>query len=160
MRKHEIARPIDWSSGRSPLREFKGMRRMMEGVLEEFFGEERTGLLEKTLGQAWMPPVDVQETEKHYVFSAELPGIEKGDFKVETVGRSLVISGEKKTEKEEKSKHYLRHEQTAGSFRRVFSLPEDALADEIKASHKNGILKIEVPRSEKARPKGVSIEVE
>lgn len=97
------------------------------------------------------PYVDVGATDQEYVITVEVPGVDERDVKVEIVNNTMTIRGEKKQEKEQKEKNYYRIERSYGSFQRVLSLPEDANQDDVKATFKNGVLSIKMPR--KALPK-------
>lgn len=137
------------------------VRDLIDSAFEDFFsgkGFERR--LELPGGGQWLPAVDVEETEKEYVCSLALPGLEKDDFHVETQNGTMVVSGERKEKKEEKGKNYLRHEQYYGSFRRSFTLPADASSEGIKAVYRNGVLKLTIPRVETAKPKSIKVSVE
>lgn len=92
------------------------------------------------------PTLDISSSDKEYTISVEVPGVEDKDVKVEVTNNNLTISGEKKQEKEEKDKNYYRVERSYGSFQRVLSLPDDADQDKIKASFKQGVLTLTIPR--------------
>jgi HSP20 family protein len=145
----------------APLREMKSVRNLIDSAFEDFFsGKSFERSLELLGGGQWLPAVDVEETEKEYVCSLALPGVEKDEFHVETQNGTLVVSGERKEKKEEKGKNYLRHEQYYGSFRRSFTLPADASSEGIKAIYRNGVLKLTIPRVETAKPKSIKVSVE
>lgn len=108
---------------------------------------------EKAPGAVIKPSVDIRENKKNYIITAEIPGVNEEDIKLEVSDYTLTISGEKKSEKEEKDEHYQRLERSYGSFRRVLSLPEDAQGDNAEASFKKGVLTITVPRQEAAKSK-------
>lgn len=91
--------------------------------------------------------------------TVEVPGVDEKDVKVEVADNTMIIKGEKKQEKEEKDKNYYRVERSYGSFQRVLSLPEDASQDDIKATFKNGILTIKMPRKSLPKSKVRQIEV-
>ena len=97
------------------------------------------------------PQVDVGATDKEYSITVEVPGVSEKDVNIEVSNNTMTIRGEKKQEKEENNKNYYRVERSYGSFQRVLSLPEDVDQEEIKATFKNGILSIRMPR--KALPK-------
>lgn len=92
------------------------------------------------------PQVDIGVTEKEYSITVEVPGVSEKDIKLEIANNTMTIRGEKKQEKEEKDKNYYRVERAYGSFQRVLSLPEDADQEKIKATFKNGVLTIKMPR--------------
>lgn len=92
------------------------------------------------------PQVDIGANDKEYTITVEVPGVSEKDVQVEVSNNIMTIKGEKKQEKEEKDKDFYRIERSYGSFQRVLSLPEDADQTDIKATFKNGILKVRMPR--------------
>lgn len=107
----------------------------------------------------WAPLVDIAEDDKEYLIKAELPEIEKDGIKLTVENGALVLSGERKLEKEEKTKKYHRIERAYGSFVRSFSLPDDADAEKVKAEFKDGVLKVHIGKSESAQPKRIEVKV-
>lgn len=107
----------------------------------------------------WSPLVDITEDDKEYLVKAELPEIKKEEIKINVHDDVLSISGERQYEKEEKGKKYHRVERAYGSFMRSFTLPEDADGSKINAEYKDGVLKIHLPKSEKAKPKAIEVKV-
>jgi len=103
------------------------------------------------------PAVDVDENDKAYVVSVELPGVKKEDVGVELENGVLTIHGEKKSEREEKKGKRRWVERTFGSFQRSFTLPANALAERIEASFRDGILTVTVPKSEVPKPQTIAI---
>ena len=99
------------------------------------------------------PVVDVSETDKSYEISVELPGLDDKDVELTLRDDLLTISGEKKTEREEKKKGYHLSERSYGSFQRSFRLPDDVQAEKIKAEMQKGVMSISLPRSPSAKPK-------
>lgn len=94
------------------------------------------------------PNVDVSSNDDAHTIKVEVPGVEQEDINLEIANGTLTISGEKNQESEEKNKHYYHMERSYGSFQRVLSLPEDVDESSIKASFKNGVLTINLPRKE------------
>lgn len=134
----------------------------LEGRLATLFtGGEMTGNGGKealTVTQ-WSPLVDIMEDEKEYLIKAELPDMKKEDVRLTVEDDVLAISGERKFEKEEKSKKYHRVERAYGSFVRSFSLPEDANGSKVTADFKDGMLHVHLPKSAQAKPKAIEIKV-
>jgi HSP20 family protein len=97
-----------------------------------------------------IPAVEMTETEKAYRLSVEVPGMDSSEIEVSVVGDRLVISGEKKEEREEKEKNYLYAERTYGAFERQIELPPGADAEKIKAAVRKGVLRITLPKTDKA----------
>jgi HSP20 family protein len=113
------------------------------------------------LGYELFPKVDINEDDKTVHVKAEMPGLEEKDLEVTLKDNMLTISGEKKEEntEENKNRNYRYCERKFGSFSRTIELPDGIKADEVKASYKNGVLEIEVPKSEPAQPKKINITV-
>jgi len=107
----------------------------------------------------WAPAVDILEDAKEYLIKVELPEVAKEDVKVTVEGGNLTISGERKAEKEEKARRYHRIERFYGRFERSFSLPEDAEAGKVNAEYKDGVLRVHLAKSEKARPQQIEVKV-
>ena len=107
----------------------------------------------------WAPVVDIIEDEKAYVIKAELPEMKKEDVHVQLEGGVLTITGERKIEKEEKTRKYHRVERAYGVFARSFELPKNIDANKVSASYKEGVLTVAVAKSEQALPKQIEVKV-
>ena len=107
----------------------------------------------------WSPLVDITEDEKEYLIQAELPDMKKEDVRLTVENGVLAISGERKFEKEEKGRKYHRIERAYGSFVRSFSLSEDADGSNVSANFKDGVLKVHLPKSVRAKQKTVEIKI-
>jgi HSP20 family protein len=107
----------------------------------------------------WSPSVDITEDDKEYLVKADLPDVQKDDVKVTVENGVLTITGERKFEKEEKDKKYHRIERSYGNFLRSFTLPDAADGAKVAAEFKDGVLKVHLPKSEKAKPKAVEVKV-
>ena len=107
----------------------------------------------------WAPSVDITEDEKEYLVKADLPEVKKEDVKVTVENDVLTITGERKFEKEEKEKKYHRIERAYGHFLRSFSLPDFVDGSKVSADFKDGVLKVHLPKTEKAKPKAVEVKV-
>jgi HSP20 family protein len=139
-----------------PLREFRLLP--MSGMLDDMFAPLRMNV--PALPAAWMPRTDIRETDKEYILDIALPGVKKEDVKVEVKNDILTITGEKKTEKEEKGKTWLRRESSYGSFQRSFSLPEGLHTEDVRASCKDGVLTLTMRKPAEVKSRGVSIKVD
>jgi HSP20 family protein len=107
----------------------------------------------------WAPSVDISEDAKEWLVKADLPEVKKEDVKVTVENGLLTITGERKFEKEEKDKKYHRIERSYGNFLRSFTLPDAADGSKVNAEFKDGVLKVHLPKSEKAKPKAVEVKV-
>jgi HSP20 family protein len=107
------------------------------------------------------PKVDLKELQDKFQITAEMPGICKEDLKIDLDedNRVLTLKGEHKEEKEEKGEKYYFRERKFGSFERSFQLPENIRMDQVKANMNNGLLCIEIPKTEPQKPKTRSIEI-
>jgi HSP20 family protein len=129
----------------------------MDRLLERFFGEPSGS--ERAVGM-WTPRTDVAETKDSVTIKAELPGLEAKDVEVAISGDVLTIKGEKKQEKEEKDEHRHLVERSYGAFSRMVRLPAPVAADKIKATFKNGVLTVTLPKTEEAKQKAIPVTVE
>jgi HSP20 family protein len=108
----------------------------------------------------WSPLVDITEDDHEYLFKADLPEMKKDDVKVTVENGGLSISGERKTEKEEKKRKFHRIERAYGFFERTFTVPEDADAAKVVADFRDGVLKIHLPKVLMAKPKPIEVKVQ
>lgn len=97
----------------------------------------------------WAPLVDVSEDDKEFLVKAELPGLKKEEVKVTVEDGVLTISGERKSEKEEKTKKYHRIERAYGKFERSFTLPDKADPSKVTADFKDGVLQVHLAKTDK-----------
>jgi HSP20 family protein len=141
-----------------PFRDLVSIQDEMNRLFDDFFG--RPFIRREWTEEAWSPSVDMSETKDNVIVNAEIPGIPKEDIKVAVQDNILTLSGEKGQEKEEKNANYHRIERSYGSFRRSFTLPTSVKPDEVKATYKDGILKITLPKTEEVKPKEIPISVE
>jgi len=139
-----------------PFRELEGI----QSRLNQLFGDAPARALDDDRFFAnWTPPVDIQETEKEYIVKADLPDVKKEDVKVELDGDMLTVEGERKQEKEEKTKRFHRTERAYGRFVRRFGLPTHVDGANVKAEFKDGVLNVHLPKTEAAKPKAIDIKV-
>lgn len=145
----------------NPMREIEDMQRRMASLFD--WSPFRRGTLtaedESITVPEWAPLVDISEDDKEYLIKAELPEVLKDDVKVTVESGTLTISGERKAEKEEKGRHFHRVERHYGRFERSFAVPDNADAENVKAEFKDGVLRVHLPKNEKARPKQIEVKV-
>jgi len=130
------------------------MNRMFNSSLSRWLDDEK-GLLES----AWSPAIDVHESTNDIVVMADLPGVTKDDIDVSVHGDLLTIKGEKKQEREEKDKDFVRTERFYGSFSKSITLPAEVDVAKVDANYKDGVLKLTLPKKEEAKPKQIQIKV-
>jgi HSP20 family protein len=140
---------------------FSEMERMMADFMRRPFSMfpsmwPRMDLIEDEMS----PAVDIYEEDDSIVAKVELPGMKKEDISVELNNGVLKITGEKKREEKVEKKNYYRIERSSGSFERRISLPVEIQADKTKASFKDGVLQIKIPKSDEAKKKEKKINIE
>lgn len=109
---------------------------------------------------AWSPKIDVFEKDNRLVTKVDLPGMKREDVKVQVTDGHLTISGERKTEAEEKKEQFYRCEREYGSFYRAIPLPEGVKLEDIKATFTNGVLEVSIPLPAKVEPAVRNVEVQ
>jgi len=119
--------------------------------MNEFFRPDWFGGSENYVST--LPAVNIKEDDMGFILELAIPGKEKKDFNVEVDNDVLTISMESKTEEEKTEENYTRKEFSYSSFKRSFTMPETVNSEKIKASYKDGILSLELPKKEEALPK-------
>lgn len=139
----------------------------IEGMFERMFDNSRL----RPFPSPWLdfrrprtfeleaPAIDIFEDKDDLVVKAEIPGLLKDEIDVSVTGKVLTIKGEKKKEEEIKEKDYYRSERSFGAFSRTIELPVEVKANDVKASFKNGVLEIRLPKTEEAKKNVVHVKV-
>lgn len=109
---------------------------------------------------AWSPPVDIYETDREIVLSAELPGLSKSEIDVQIVDNQLTIQGQRKLEKDLEEENYHRIERSYGRFHRNFTLPVSVLKERISAVYDRGVLQVTLPKADITRPVNLRVHVD
>lgn len=130
----------------------------MNHIFEQTLARSR-GDREGVVASAWSPPVDIYETAESLVLRAELSGLSKEDIDIQVRDNRLTLKGERRHEKDVKQENYLRVERAYGTFQRAFALPTDIQPDKIRATFKDGVLEVNIPKAEAAKPKHIKVEV-
>lgn len=153
MTRNLMRRPTNRPAVNDPF--FRGMDRLFEEFLSpmRLFEWEREDLRER----AWMPAVDIAETEADYQIHAELPGVDKNEVDITVENGVLTLKGERSFEEKKEGKNFHRIERSYGAFSRSFVLPTEVDGEHVKASFDNGILSVSVPKAEKAKPRKIEI---
>jgi HSP20 family protein len=139
-----------------PFRELSSLQTEMNRLFNAAFGDMPTS---GTGGppRRWMPAMDLLETDDDFVLRADLPGMTESDVNVELEDNVLTISGERKSEQEEKREGFYRVERAFGSFSRSLTLPQGVDPDAVNASFDKGVLEVRVPKPERRKPRRISI---
>ncbi|MCM8803722.1 MAG: Hsp20/alpha crystallin family protein [Candidatus Omnitrophica bacterium] len=139
----------------NPIKEVLDLRDDFDRLIDRFFSKDF---------DIWEGPrtfdVDIYQDAENIILKAEIPGMNKEDISISLTEDTVTISGKKTEEKKIERENYLRKEIKTGSFSRSFTLPCAVDREKVKASYKNGVLEIVLPKSEKEKAKEVKIEVE
>lgn len=142
---------IKWTPKQSLFGDFDKM-------LNDVFGDG-WNLQNNRTQSSWSPDLDIAETEKEFVITADFPGLTKKDVSLEAKDGVLTLSGGKTGSEEADSDNFFRRERRTGTFHRSFSLPEEVNADDISAKFKNGQLVVTLPKMEVIQEKGREIKI-
>ena len=142
-----------------PFRDVAELQNRINRMFDESFGRSREPEDEMNL-HAWRPAVDIYEAENGIVLAVELPGVSKDQVSVEVKDDVLTLKGERLADPAIGEESYYRRERLFGPFKRSFTLHQNIKPDQIKATFKDGILQIEIPRPVQEQPKQVTVTVE
>ena len=129
----------------------------IQNEMNRLFGRTYGGDVGETTRGAWTPSLDVYETQEKFVITMELPGVSPDDVDISVEDSTLVVRGERKFYREQDQDSFLRIERRFGEFTRSLTLPSTADAESIQASFDQGVLTVEVPKREEAKPRKISI---
>ena len=130
--------------------------REFRGDLDRFFSGHADSYTDTAAN--WVPSVDINEDKDAYIVAADVPGVDPKDIDVSLEDGVLTVKGERKDERNDEGEGYTRTERIYGSFYRRFSLPDTADAENISAKTEHGVLKLRIPKKEKALPKRITVE--
>ena len=141
-----------------PFAEFANLQDRINRLLREPFRNGLTLAPENTFGMtAFSPAVDIYEDEYKVTLKMEVPGIEEKDINVRLENNTLIVSGERKFENEEKEENFQRLERRYGAFSRSFTLPSTLEPESAAAEYKNGVLHVTFNKHAQAKPKQIKI---
>lgn len=138
-----------------PVRELQSIQQEMNRLFDTVFDTPSTS----GGTRRWIPPMDLVESDDHFVLRADLPGLDEGDVKIEVQDKVLTLSGERRFEHEAKKDGFYRVERASGSFSRSLTLPDGVDLDAISAKFDKGVLEIRIPKPEERKPRRVQISV-
>ena len=107
---------------------------------------------------SWSPAVDIHEEAGRFVVHADLPGVKPADIEITADKGVLSLRGARNFEQRQDDGHYSRVERITGKFVRTFTLPENVQTDAIKASFKDGVLELSIPKIAKAEPRRIEVQ--
>jgi len=130
--------------------------REFRGEMDRIFNRDMDAYTETA--SDWVPSVDIKEGKDAYEVMADVPGVNPKDIDVSLEEGVLTVKGERKSESKDEREGYTRTERVYGSFYRRFTLPETADAENISAKTEHGVLRLHIPKKEKALPKRITVE--
>jgi HSP20 family protein len=145
----------------NPLREMEeAQNRFNPFFLARFPNRMGSGEIHSLTVADWSPEIDISEDDRGYLLKADLPEMKKDDVRVTVEDGILCVSGERKIEKEDHKKKFHRIERSFGTFRRSFTLPQDADSTKVTAEFRDGVLKVHLPTTRIAKSKAIEVKVQ
>jgi HSP20 family protein len=138
-----------------PFRDLMAMQDRMTRLIDETLS--RIWKEEVTRG-VWSPPVDILERESEVVLKIDLPEVSQNEIDIRVEENTLIIQGERRFIKDTPDENYIQIERPYGTFRRTFSIPRTIDHEGIKASYKDGVLRVILPRKSETQPKQIVVE--
>lgn len=142
---------VKWEPFRDLMAMQDRMSRVIDQTLSRFWKEE---LIQGT----WSPPVDIVEREKDVLIKMDLPDVNQNEIEIKVEESTLIIRGERKFVKDSAEEKYVQIERPYGIFHRTFTVPRRIDQEGIKASYKDGVLRVILPKREEIQPKQVIVE--
>ena len=137
-----------------PFGDFTGLQ-TLNRLMQDF----NRGTDELLTSGTLVPPVDIYEDENHITLKVEIPGMNEKDLDIKLENNTLIVSGERKFEQEQKEENFHRIERRYGSFSRSFTLPNTVDSENVHASYDNGVLSIKLAKRAEAKPKQIKVNV-
>jgi HSP20 family protein len=125
---------------------------LFESTFPRFTADE-----DEPMSRVWTPRMDLMESDDHYRLRVDLPGIAKEDVSITVEDNRLTIRGERKHDSRTEDENYVRSERAFGQFYRMLHLPASVNENKIKARFTDGVLSVELPKTEKSKPKKIKI---
>ena len=138
-----------------PFRELTSLQERLDRMFRDM---DRTRTEQNFISSQWTPPVDIFEAGDLFILKLEVPEVDKESIDIKVEENELTITGERRLEQGTEGDQYLRMERGYGTFTRSFTLTKSIEASGIKASIKDGILRVELPKKEEVKPKQIVIE--
>mgnify|MGYP002813329093 FL=1 len=142
---------VKWEPFRDLMAMQDRMTRLIDETLSRIWKEE-------VVRGVWSPPVDILERGDELVLKVDLPEVSQSEIDIRVEENTLIIQGERKFIKDTSDENYIQIERPYGTFRRTFSIPRTIDPERIKASYKDGVLRVVLPRKPEAQPKQIVVE--
>jgi HSP20 family protein len=139
-----------------PIRELSSLQSDMNRFFDAMFQAPARGGQSSPL-RRWTPAMDLAETEDAFVLRADLPGVSQEDVNIELEDTVLTVSGERKSEHDDKGEGFYRVERAFGAFSRSLTLPKGIDPEAIAAQFTDGVLEVRIPKPEQRKPRRIAI---
>ncbi len=146
-----------WPSNQDSFWGLSRLQRDIDRMFDDFLTPGRLLSQDADVVPTFNPACDIEETDSHYLVSFDVPGISKDNLKIEVVDNMLTVSGEKRTEQEQKKAAQHLIERSYGQFKRSFTLPAHVDADKVEANYQDGVLTVSIAKAESAKPRQIKI---
>jgi HSP20 family protein len=130
----------------------------MNRLFDSFFGGP-TAIATEAGSRVWMPALDMYETKDEIILNFELPGVREKEVSLSITGDLLTVKGERSFNQELKDDNYTHVERLFGRFERTVQLPMPVQADRVKATYRDGVLEVKLPKAEEAKPQEIKIDI-
>ena len=150
-----LARFRPFTQSLDPTRDVGDIQSEVNRLFDSFFGRPSQVGVERV----WAPAVDLYETADEVVVSADLPGMNEKDIHLSITGEMLTIRGERQWPQGVTQEGVYRSERWFGKFERTLALPIPVQSDKVKASYRDGVLTVKLPKVESIKPKEIKIDV-
>jgi HSP20 family protein len=151
----ERRRPFGTLVERDP---FRDIQSEMNRLFDNFLGRP-TATATGTGSRVWMPIVDLYETNDDLVVNFELPGVREKDISLSITGDVVTVKGERQFDQQLNDENYVHAERAYGKFERSIRLPMSVQAERVRATYRDGVLEVSLPKAEEVRPKEIKIDV-
>lgn len=150
-------RPFGSTERWEPFRNVSDIQGEVNRLFDTFLGRPSAGTTVN--GRSWLPAIDMHETKDDLVLTVDVPGVRDKDVTVSITGDLLSIKGERRAADDAKDYQYLHVERVYGQFERLVQLPMAVQADKVRATYRDGVLQIVLPKAEELKPREVKIDI-
>lgn len=140
---------------RTPNRTLRDLQREVDSIFDQFFGRDSG---DESPSAVWAPRTDLAETDEAFRIRVDVPGMEKDDININLQNNTLTLSGERASERKEEGEEFVRVERAFGNFHRTFTLPDAVDHENIEATYDNGVLTINIPKTETSTRRQIEIQ--
>ncbi len=139
---------------RTPNRTIRDLQREVDSIFDQFFGRGS----DDDTSAVWAPRTDLSETDDAFRIRLDVPGMTKDDIAINLQNNTLTVSGERSSERQEDGEEHVRVERAFGNFHRTFTLPDAVDPDRVEATYDEGVLTINVPKTETSTRRQIEIQ--